>query len=287
MADSLKYNHNNQKKIAAINDLSGFGRCSMTVLLPVISHMRVQCCPVITSVFSNHSGYDDYFFDDYTDKIEPYTEQWKKLGLEFEGIYTGFLGSVKQIDIVCKFIDDFRTQRTIVIVDPVMGDNGKTYSTCTDEMCLDMKRLVGKANLVTPNVTEACILTGAPYQKSGFKQAQLLAMAEQIADMGPSKVVITGVRSGKSYVSNFIYERTDGGTARHKLIKSRIVGTTRCGTGDIFASILCADAVNGVDLETSVRKASAFIRKCIAKSMELGIPETDGVCFEEVIHELK
>lgn len=287
MAGSLNYNHNNQKKVAAINDLSGFGRCSMTVILPIISHMKVQCCPVITSIFSNHSGYDDYFFDDYTDKIATYTGKWKKLGLEFEGIYTGFLGSVKQIDIVCRFIDEFRTQRTTVIVDPVMGDNGKKYATYTDEMCLEMKRLVSKADLVTPNVTEACILTGELYQESGFTQAQLRAMAEQIADMGPSKVVITGVRSGKSYVSNFIYERADGGLASSKLIRSKIVGTARCGTGDIFASILCADAVNGVDLEISVKKASAFIRKCIAKSIELGIPKTDGVCFEEVIHELK
>lgn len=288
---NLKSNHNNQKKIAAINDLSGFGRCSMTVALPIISHMKVQCCPVITSVFSNHSGYKEYFFDDYTDKMEDYTDCWKKIGLEFDGIYTGFLGSERQIDIVCRFIDDFATDRTTVIVDPVMGDNGKAYATYTHEMCENMKKLVCKANLVTPNITEACILTGRNYDKSAFTEETLLEMAEQIASYGPQRIVITGIPLNESYLADFIYEniseKSNRQEVKFQLIKFPIVGTARCGTGDIFASILSADAVNNVDLETSVKKASGFIKKCIKRSVELGIPETDGVCFEEIIHELK
>lgn len=282
----MKGNHNNQKKIAAINDLSGFGGCSMTVLLPIIAHMGIQCCPVITSIFSNHSGYDEYFFDDYTDKMGPYTEQWKKLGLEFDGIYTGFLGSAKQIDIVCRFIDDFRSAGTTVIVDPVMGDDGTAYSTYTGQMCRKMKMLVQKADLVTPNVTEACILTDTEYGTGDFTQRQILAMARKIASYGPSGVVITGIRSGSMYISNFIYRKMRDQES-YKLLRTRITGTTRCGTGDVFASILAADAVNKTDLETSVRKAAAFIKKCINRAVELNVPETDGVCVEEMLYCLK
>lgn len=278
--------HNNQKKVAAVNDLSGFGRCSTTVLLPIISYMGVQCCPVITSVFSNHSGYDSYFFDDYTDKMQPYIDEWKKLGLEFEGIYTGFLGSHRQIDIVRRFIDDFRTERTTVIVDPVMGDGGNAYSTYTEDMCKDMRRLVSKADIVTPNVTEACMLTGTEYREK-YTDAQLRELAGMIAQLGPKKIVITGIRQGSSYISNYIYEENADGSVNARRLRSKLVGTTRCGTGDIFASIICADAVNGVPLEKSVRKASAFIKECILKSMEYDIPETDGVCFEEVLYRLK
>src|SRR5574344_1912020 len=124
--------HNVQKKIAVINDFSGFGRCSIAVSLPIISHMKVQCSNIVTSVFSNHTGFEDFFFEDYTDKMQEYIDMWKKLDLRFEGIYSGFLGSKKQIKIVEKFIKDFKNSRTKVIIDPVMGDNGKRYTTYTN-----------------------------------------------------------------------------------------------------------------------------------------------------------
>ena len=275
--------HNNQKKIAVISDMSGFGRCSMTVSLPIISHMKVQCCPVPTSIFSNHSGFPEYYMDDYTEHIEPYVAMWKKLNLEFEGIYTGFLGSMQQIAIVRKFIQDFRTTRTTVIVDPVMGDDGSIYSSCTDSMCQQMKELVRMADIITPNITEACHLTGRSYKAQGWKLEQLHTIAQELSELGPKKVIITGIKTDKS-VANYIYDSEPGET---QLIRSRIVGTTRCGTGDIFSSIISADAVNGVPLTKSVRKASAFVRKCIAASVAMEIPESDGVCFEEVLGQLK
>ena len=151
--------HNNQKKIAVINDFSGFGRCSIVVSLPIISALKVQCCAVPTSIFSNHTGFPEFFFDDYTDKMEQYIENWKKLDLEFEGIATGFLGSKEQIDIVKRFIEDFRTEQTIVVIDPVMGDYGKPYATYTKSMCEEMRQFVSYADILTPNLTEACILT--------------------------------------------------------------------------------------------------------------------------------
>lgn len=272
--------HNHQKKIAVINDISGFGRCSIAVSLPIISMLKVQCCPLPTSIFSNHTGFPSFFFEDFTKNMELYMEEWKKLDLQFNGISTGFLGSAEQIRIVQEFISEFKKEDTLVIVDPVMGDYGKTYSTYTEEMCQRMKELACKADILTPNLTEACILTDTPY-KDEWKTAEVIALAEKLSDQGPEKVVITGV-SQKSYICNFCYEK---GT-EPSIVKTQKVGTQRSGTGDIFAAIISADAVNGVNFHDSVKRASLFIKKCILRSMELDIPVTDGVCFEEVLHTL-
>lgn len=276
-----KISHNNQKKIALINDFTGFGRCSIAVELPVISMLRVQCCPVPTSVFSNHTGFESFYFDDYTDRMRQYVAEWKKLELKFNGICSGFLGSAEQISIVREFINEFNSEGTVVVVDPVMGDYGKIYSTYTDEMCRLMKELVALADIITPNLTEGCILTDTNYTDK-WHEKDLSELAEKLSDIGPKKVVITGIPQGK-YISNYCYERGFPGY----FVKTAKVGTQRSGTGDIFTSIIAADAVNGVDFHESVKKASSFVKKCIMKSIELNIPLTDGVCFEEVLHLLK
>ena len=272
--------HNHQKKIAVINDISGFGRCSIAVSLPIISMLKVQCCPLPTSIFSNHTGFPSFFFEDFTKNMEPYMEEWKKLDLKFNGISTGFLGSAEQIRIVQEFISEFKSKDTLVIVDPVMGDYGKTYSTYTEEMCQRMKQLACKADILTPNLTEACILTDTPY-KEDWKVAEVIELAEKLSEQGPEKVVITGV-SQKSYICNFCYEK---GT-EPSIVKTQKVGTQRSGTGDIFSAVISADAVNGVNFHDSEKRASLFIKKCILRSIELDIPVTDGVCFEEVLHTL-
>lgn len=273
--------HNHQKKIAVINDFSGFGRCSISVALPVISMLKIQCCPLPTSIFSNHTGFPSYFFDDYTAKMPAYIAQWKGLGLQFEGICTGFLGSKEQIRIVTDFFKDFKTEGNLVIVDPVMGDYGKTYSTYTPDMCLEMKKLVSYADILTPNVTEACILTDTPYQAK-FRLKDYESMAHSLSNQGPKKIVITGIVQG-DFIANYCFEEGQP----PKIIRSHKVGTQRSGTGDIFAAIIAADAVNGVPFRDSVKKATRFIKKCILKSIELDIPLTDGVCFEEVLWTLK
>ncbi|MDD3240475.1 MAG: pyridoxamine kinase [Lachnospira sp.] len=273
--------HNNQKKIAAINDFSGFGRCSLAVELPIISALKVQCCPIPTSIFSNHTGFPSFYFDDYTEHMNAYIHEWEKLNLEFNGICTGFLGSARQIEIVENFIHTFKKSNTVVIVDPVMGDYGKIYSTYTDETCSKMRTLVQQADIVTPNLTEACILADLEYHEN-WSRKDLEKLAEQISKMGPAKVVITGITQGQ-FVANYCYEKGREGY----LIRTVKVGTQRSGTGDIFASIIAADAVNGVNFHESVRKASTFIKKCIMKSIELDIPLTDGVCFEELLTTLR
>lgn len=273
--------HNTQKKIALINDMSGFGRCSIAVELPIISHMRVQCCPIPTSIFSNHTGFESFYYQDFTEQMIPYIEEWKKLGLKFDGICSGFLGSARQIEILRNFFIHFKTENTLVILDPVMGDYGLPYSTYTEEMCQLMKELIPYADIITPNLTEACILTDTPY-KDLWKIRELRELAEKLSIRGPRKIVITGILQG-SYVANYCYEAG----REPSIIKTHKVGTSRCGTGDIFASIIAADAVNGVEFYESVKKASLFIKKCIMRSIEMDIPLTDGVCFEEILYKLK
>lgn len=273
--------HNRQKKIAVVNDYSGFGRCSLVVELPIISKLKIQCCPVPTSIFSNHTGFESFYYTDFTEHMDAYVKEWKKLGLEFEGICTGFLGSAEQIKIVEHFIRDFRTEKTQVVVDPVMGDYGRLYPTYTEEICNNMKELVKYADIITPNLTEACILIGIAYNEK-YSNKELDQIAQKLSEMGPRKIVITGIPRGH-FICNYCYE-----TGRESyMIKTAKVGTQRSGTGDIFTSIVVADAVNGVDFHESIRKASHFVKKCIQKAIDMDIPLTDGVPFEELLDKLK
>lgn len=268
-----------QKRIAIINDFSGFGRCSLTVSIPIISAMKIQCCALPTAVFSNHTGYDDYFFDDYTDKMKLYYSKWKKLNLKFDGIYTGFLGSVKQVEIVTDFIKEFSDKNTVIISDTVMGDNGKVYATYNDELCNCIKNLVPFADIITPNLTEACILANIPYSENISDEKTLAEISEKLYLRGCKKIVITGIKKDR-YIGNFIYCGKDN----HKFIKNKISGQQRAGTGDVFSSVIAADAVNGVDFETSVKKAADFVSRAIALSDKMNIPTQDGVCFEEILN---
>lgn len=314
-----------QKKIAMINDLSGYGRCSLTVAIPLLSAMGIQCCPVPTSILSNHTGFPVWFFDDYTDKMGAYLEKWRELALTFDGIATGFLGSERQIQMVMEAIAQFKTPDTRVIVDPIMGDHGKAYATYTPKMCREMEKLVRLADVVTPNVTESCILTGREYKAWGWSRKELEAMAREIQAMGPGFVVITGVVSqpkesgwGEKTESEIEKESEEkpgcegekgskeqkaedragqsskgsltnvilGPEGRIDFQRSRKVGRERPGTGDVFSSIVAGAAVQGWELQYGVKLAAWFVKRCIEKSDELEIPVTNGVCFEVVLPEL-
>lgn len=272
--------HNRQKKIAVINDFTGFGRCSIAVSLPIISHLRIQCCPLPTAIFSNHTEYDSFYQEDFTYGMENYIGEWRKLGLTFSGIATGYLNSAEQIRIVKDFITEWKCADTQIVVDPVMGDHGDIYPVYEGELCRRMKELVALSDIVTPNVTEACILTDTPYREN-FRKSELISMAEAISAMGPGKVVITGADRG-SFIGNLCYEKDQ----EPVLLRTKRIGPRRAGTGDIFAAVIAADAVNGVDFRTSVRRASRFVKVCILRSAELELPLLDGVCFEEVLYTL-
>lgn len=276
----MKGSHNNQKKAAVFNDFSGFGRCSIAVSLPLMSALKVQCCAVPTAIFSNHTGFESFFVEDYTDRLSAYTTEWKKLNLRFDAITSGFLGSAEQISIVEKFISDFRDQNTVVVIDPVMGDYGKLYPTYKVETAIQMKSLVRHADILTPNLTEACILTGEVYRENPDR-AFLEKICLELSRNGAEKIVITGLDNGDS-ICNFIYQK-DKGFSEVCVKKS---GLQRSGTGDVFSSIITACAVRKFDFARSVEIAAEFVAKAIKRSTELDIPTTDGVCFEEILGEL-
>ena len=272
--------HNRQKKIAVINDFSGFGRCSIAVSLPIISAMKIQCCPLPTSIFSNHTGFDSFFYTDFTEHMNAYMDEWKKLNLRFEGILTGFLGSPEQIRIVKRFLELFKTPDNITVIDPVMGDYGKLYPTYSQLLADQMSALVPYADILTPNLTEACMLTGTAYQPD-IDDHGLSEICKKLCDMGPKKIVISGLERGEN-LENFIYE--DGKIPQ--IILEHKVGPFRSGTGDVFSTIIAADAVNGCEFADSVRHASSFVAKALRRTVALDLPKTDGICFEEFLTEI-
>lgn len=290
-------------RLAMINDIAGFGRCSTTVSLPVISVMKVQVCPVPTSVLSNHLGFPLCHFDDYTSHMRDYIKIWKELGLTFDGLYCGFLGNEEQIDIVREFVEMFRPP--LFLLDPVMGDHGRAYSSITETHVQKMKELLPLADIITPNITEACLLTGTPWKDGEWTMQELsglclklatlcqtdstLSLSEHFHDASNSvidtsrtvsrrtSIVITGIRQGDSLV-NFLWN--DG---VYTTVSTPIAGASRPGTGDIFASILAADAVRGETLLSSVQKAANFVGLCIAGSEKAGTPVQEGVVFEKYL----
>ena len=273
--------HNHQKKAAVINDFSSFGRCSIAVALPILSAMKIQCCPVPTSMFTNHTGFDSYYWTDCTAHMPHYAQEWEKLGLKFDAIATGFLGSVDQIRIVRDFLRRFKGENTIVVVDPVMGDYGQLYPTYSLELAQAMGELVEYADIMTPNLTELCVLTNTPYRDS-FSWDELYEMCSRLSSAGPEKVVVSGIVLDENTLGNFVFQR--GQEAR--MLTREKIGPYRSGTGDVFASIITGCAVRGMELLESVEVASDYITKTIRRTVELDIPTTDGICIEEYLTDL-
>ena len=271
-----------QKRIVLVNDITGFGRCSVTVELPLISAMKIQACPLPTAILSVHTGFPDHYLDDYTERMAPYIASWEKNGLAFDGICTGFLGSAEQIAIVLDFIRRFKGAGTRVMVDPVMGDYGKLYPSYTQEMCDKMRSLLGVADLVTPNLTEACQLLDIPYPTDGIvTDDELCEMAEALAARGPKQVVITGLHEGDT-IKNFLYEE-----GKIAIVRAPKIGGDRSGSGDAFAAIVAASLIRGEELEVAVQKAASFISRCLAYALELDLPWNYGLPFEEYLTELR
>lgn len=270
-----------QKRIALINDITGFGRCSVTVQLPLISAMRVQACPLPTAILSVHTGFPNHYLDDYTERMRPYMENWAANELDFDAILTGFLGSEAQINLVLECIARFKQPYTQVIVDPVMGDNGRLYSSYTPALCAKMRQLLPYADVVTPNLTEACQLLGRHYPTDGLvSDAELAEMAAEIAAMGPRSVVITGLHAG-DYVRTYLYADGIG-----RSFDNPKVGRDRSGAGDAFAAIVAAALVRGIPIEEGTRRAADFIGHCLVYAEQLDLPWNYGLPFEEFMGEL-
>jgi len=261
--------------------MSGFGRCSLTVVLPILSAMGVQCCPLPTAFLSTHTGgFEGFTFLDMTDEMPKVSRHWNSLGLHFQAVYSGFLGSERQIAIVEDFIRDFRRPDTQVVVDPVMGDHGQVYQTYTPAMCAGMARLAEMADVITPNLTEAALLLGLPYGALPTGEAGLREIAERLSLEGRRSVALTGASADPDLTGAMCF---DAGTGQTQLIQTRRVPREFLGTGDVFASVLTGALVRGASLSESVRQAVEFVRACGERTMEEALPLREGVDFEPLL----
>ena len=273
------------KRVAAVNDLSGFGRCSLTVSIPILSAMGFQVCPLPTAVLSAHTGYPDPLVRDFTDDMEGFLAHWDSLGLTFACGYTGYLGNERQADILEPFLCRLREQGALRLVDPAMADNGKLYSSCTPALVQAMARLVALANVATPNLTELCLLTGEDYAavcSAPDRRRQVETMARQLLKGGCGAVVVTGVESG-DIIENCVLADAD---AVPVWVGGHRVDRHFAGTGDVFASVLCGWLLREKTLEEAVRKTVGFVCRTTAATAEVQENGQDGIAFEPYLYEL-
>ncbi|MBR5371879.1 MAG: pyridoxamine kinase [Oscillospiraceae bacterium] len=268
-------------RAACINDLSGFGRCSLTTALPVLSVMGVQACPVPTAVLSKHTGFPAFSFHDLTDTLPAFFETWSDL--DFDMIYSGFLGSVGQISIVRDFFTRERRKNPgcRILLDPVMGDDGKRYRTYTAALCDAMRELVSHADIITPNITEACLLTDTPYHGESLQRSEAQTLAEKLLKLGCGAVVITGLVQ-----ENMIGNLTCDGNS----VSYTQVHRTEClfsGTGDLFASVLCGALCRGCTLPDAVTIAGNFLSDVTSYTLRQNTPAQEGVLFEPLLTKLE
>ena len=267
--------------VAAIHDMSGFGRCSLTVAIPVLSAMGVQCCPLPTAFLSTHTGgFEGFTFLDMTDELPKVAAHWKSLHLDFQAIYSGFLGSERQIAIVEDFLREFRGADTIVVIDPVMGDHGAVYQTYTPAMCAGMARLAELADVITPNLTEAALLLDIPYGELPVGEAGFREIVERLSLDGRRSVVLTGASTAPELTGAMCFDARTGWT---KAVQTRRVPQEFHGTGDVFASVLTGALVQGASLPDAARQAVDFVRACAERTARAGIPMREGVEFEPLL----
>ena len=284
-----------QKRVLAIHDISCVGRCSLTVALPIISAAGIDCGVLPTAVLSTHTGgFSEFTYRDLTDDIKPITRHWENLGLRFDGIYSGFLGSLDQIEIVAEIFDRFRhepgrranspagesSQKTLVMADPVFADNGRLYSVYTPEISSAMAKLCSHADIIVPNLTEAAFMLNEPYVGDNHSKAYIKELLVKLADLGAPKIVLTGVSLAPDKLGAAAYDSITG-----ELIyadNERINGSFH-GTGDVFSSALFSSLVLGHTLGYALEAAVNYTHRCITLTVQAGQEIRYGVCFERAL----
>lgn len=276
------------KKIAVINDLSGLGRCSLTAAISVISAMGVQPCPLPTAILTAQTGYPSYFIDDYTNRMEHFRLEWEKMGQHFDGIYTGFAASEEQIRQIFRFIETFKSAGTFLLVDPIMGDDGVKYDMFTPNLLKEMKKLAKRADIITPNLTELCLLTNAdfhyirkiPDTKKLLDTVQKLAL--EFCEEGPTHVIVTGIHftdeTGIMQMGNLYVSET-----ALSLSAFPYIGKSYSGTGDLFASCLAAGVAEKIEIPQIIQMTGEFLEAAIADSVRENVPHNDGVNYEKFL----
>jgi pyridoxine kinase len=275
---------NRPLRVAAIHDISSFGRCSLSVIIPVLSVMGVQVCPVPTAMLSTHTGgFNDFVFKDTTDFLSSCLAHWQKLNLDFECIYSGFLGSIEQISLTKKYFEAY--PNALKVVDPVMGDEGKIYQTYTSQMCSSMNELVSMADIITPNLTEAALLLGEEYPKDtkAIDAAFFMDWLCRLSDNGKKSVVITGVRKNKSQITNYAFDRETG---KYWGSACAYLPAQYPGTGDIYASVLIGVILMKKTLPQAMTRATDFVDECLKKTYQSKTSYREGVMLESVLPHL-
>lgn len=268
-------------RIAAIHDLSCFGRCSLTIAMPVLSAMGCQCCPLPTALLSAHTGFSASSFLDLTEDMGKITHHWSKLDLHFDMIYSGFLGSAEQTETVAHFFQRFKGPQTRIVLDPVMGDHGAAYRTCTPDLCRKLSALADSADVITPNLTEAALLLDLPFEEVQTMDPR--AVTKALSRSGTRSVVLTGYTAGPGLTGALCFDRESG--------MLQAVQTPReprdfPGTGDLFASVLTGSLARGASLFTATQTAAEFVRASVARSIDAELTEEDGVEFEPLLGRL-
>lgn len=275
----------NTPRVAAIHDLSGFGRCSLSIVMPTLSAMGVQCCPLPTAYLSTHTGgFSGNTFLDLTDQMASVTTHWNSEGVTFDAVYTGFMGSGEQMTLTADFIRTFKTERTCIVIDPVMGDHGKPYRTYTDEMCAAMGELAVLADVLTPNRTEAAILLGVPYGELTLEnEDDCRRWARALSRDGTRSVVLKGVSLASDTVGAVCYDRERDEVT---FVQSRRVDEQLHGTGDLFASVLTGALCRGKSLHDAAQLAADFVSAVAARTAARNYPKREGVDFEPLLWQL-
>ena len=277
---------NRTPKVAAVQDLSGLGRCSLSVVLPVLSVMGAQCCPLPTAVLSAHTAFpapETAAFQDLTGAMEQTLRHWEALHTSFDAIYSGFLGSSQQIGVLRRLIQRFRRKETLVLIDPVMGDHGRVYRTYTPEMCEQMIQLAAEADLITPNLTEAALLLGEPFDHIPDSQAGIETWLRRLSLDGKRSVVITGVSLAPKALGAGCLDARSG---KIRFAMAHQEPGQFFGTGDLFAAVLLGSLLRGETLSESTARAVDFIQKSVARTLAAGTPMLEGVQFEPLLREL-
>ena len=271
-----------QRRVAAIHDISCFGKCSLTVALPIISACGAETAVIPTAVLSTHTGgFKNFTFRDLTDDLLAIARHWKSEGITFDALYTGYLGSKAQAEIVCQIIDEIRNEDTKVIVDPGMADNGKLYTGFDGDFPLQMKKLCMKADIITPNITEASLLLGIPFRQAPHGRDYIESTVCKLAELTGKSVVLTGVCPDDSRIGAAVFD-----VAGIDYCFAERVPSSYHGTGDIFASTLTGALMNGKTLKEATEAAVKFTRSCIERTFKDHGEMRYGVNFESELSNL-
>ena len=268
------------KRIVTIQDISCIGKCSLTVALPIISACGVETAVIPTAVLSTHTAFQGFTFRDLTEEITPISEHWKKEGIEFDAIYTGYLGSFEQLELVSRLIDQFKTEDNLIIVDPVMADNGALYPGFTQEFVAEMAKLCGKADVIVPNLAEASYMLQIPYVGEEYSEENIKEMLVSLSQLGTKKVVLTGVSFAPDQLGVMAYDAKQKRFFRYFNEK---LSASFHGTGDVFASAMTGAMMNNCSLEQALEVAVDYTVESIRKTMEDPEHRWYGVNFERAI----